>query len=164
METLNHSYRPKAWAMALASVFFGSCALFMGHEAIVNNRGLIIDGIIHLSPAGATVFYWCVAAVSGAFVAVGIPAFFVGLLSNQRIILTATEISAPRFSFSRAPTVVKLADVQDINLQVVQKQRFLNIYHRNGKLTITESHLPNRAAFEELCAAIRSRVPKFTNG
>lgn len=164
METLSHPYRPKAWVMAAASAFFGAGALFMGHEAIVNDRGLVINGLIHLGPDGATVFYWCIAALCAAFVAVGIPAFIVGLLSSHRVTLTATEISAPRFGFSRTPTVVKLMDVQNVNLQVVQKQRFLNIYHPSGKLTITESYLPSRAVFEELCSAIVSRAPGLPKG
>ena len=164
METLSHPYRPKAWVMAAASAFFGAGALFMGHEAIVNERGLIINGLIHLGPDGATVFYWCIAGVCAAFVAAGVLALIVSLFSSHRVTLTATEVSAPRFGFSRAPTVVKLTDVQHVNLQVVQKQRFLNIYHPSGKLTIIESHLPSRAVFEELCAAIVSRAPGIPKG
>lgn len=164
METLSHPYRPKPWVMAAASALFGAGAFFMGHEAMVNDRGLIINGVIHLEPGGATVFYWCIAAVCAAFVAVGIPASIVGLLSSHRVTLTATEISAPRFGFSRKPTVVKLSDVEHVHLQVVQKHRFLTIHHSGGKLSITESFLPSRAVFEELCAAIVSRAPRLPKG
>ena len=150
--------------MAAASALFGAGALFMGHEAMVNDRGLIINGLIHLGPDGATIFYWCIAAVCGAFVAVGVPAFIVGLMSSHRVTLTATDISAPRFGFSRTPTLVKLNDVQHVNVQVVQKQRFLNIHHASGKLTINESYLPSRAVFEELCAAIVNRAPGLPKG
>ena len=150
--------------MALASAFFGAIAFFMGREAMFNDRGLVINGLIHLGPSGATVFYWCIAAIGGAFVAIGIPALFVGLFSSRQVTLTATEISAPGFGFSRTATVVKLADIQHLSTQVVQKQRFLNVFHTNGKLTINESFLPSRAAFEELCAAIASRVPSSAQG
>jgi hypothetical protein len=150
--------------MALASAFFGAIAFFMGREATLNDRGLVINGLIHLGPSGATIFYWCIAAIGAAFVAIGVPALLVGLFSSRRITLTATEISAPKFGFSRAATVVKLANIQHMRVQVVQKQRFLNLLHTNGKLTINESFLPSRAAFEELCAAIASRVPATAQG
>lgn len=130
----------------------------MGHEAIVNDRGLIINGLIHLESDGATIFYWCMAAVCAAFVAVGVLAFIVSLMSTHRVTLTTTEISAPKFGFSRTPTVIKLTDVQHVNLQVVQKQRFLNIYHPSGKLTINESYLPSQAVFEELYSALVNRT------
>ena len=150
--------------MAFASAFFAAIAFFMGREATLNDRGLVINGLIHLGPSGATIFYWCIAAIGAAFVTIGIPALFVGLLSSRRITLTATEISAPKFGFSRVATVVKLADIQHVSMQVVHKQRFLNVFHGNGKLTINESFLPSRVAFEELCAAIASRVPAAAQG
>jgi hypothetical protein len=150
--------------MAAASAFFGACLIFMGREAMFNDRGLIINGLIHLGPAGATIFYWCLAAVSGVFVAIGIPAFFVGLLSSRRVTLTATAISAPKFGFSRAPTVVLLSDVQQVSLQKVQKHRFLNIHHAHGKLAIAESYLSSAAVFEALCSEIIARTPAVAKG
>lgn len=164
MEILSYPYRPKPWVMLLASIFFGVAACFMGREAMVNDRGLIINGLIHLEQSGATTFYWCIAAVGAAFAAIGIPAFFVGLLSSHRVVLTSTDVSAPKFGFSRKATTVKLSDIRSQSVQVVQEHRFLNIYHVNGKLTISASFLPNEAAFEELCAAIAKRVPPQPRG
>lgn len=164
MEILSYPYRPKPWVMLLVSIFFGAAALFMGRQALVNDRGLIINGLIHLEPGGATTFYWCVAAISAAFVAVGISAFFVGLLSSRRVILTGTDISAPKFGFSRKATAVNLSDIRSLSVQVIEGQRFLNIYHVNGKLAISASFLPDEAAFEQLCAAIAQRAPTQPRG
>lgn len=164
MEILSYPYRPKPRVMLLASIFFGAVALFMGREAMVNDRGLIINGLIHLEPSGATTFYWCIAAIGAAFVAIGLPAFFVGLLSSHRVVLTGTDISAPKYEFSRKATTVNLSDIRSQSVQVVQQHRFLNIYHVNGKLTISESFLPSEAAFEELCAAIAKRALTQSRG
>jgi hypothetical protein len=164
LKILSYPYRPKAWTMAAASLFFGVGALFMGHEAMVNDRGLIINGLIHLGPDGATIFYWSIAAICAAFVAIGVPAFIVGITSSHHVTLTATDIAAPRFGFSRSPTLVKLADVHHVTVQVVQKHRFFNIFHAGGKLTINESFLPSRAVFEELCAEIVRRAPGLSKG
>lgn len=164
MEILSYPYRPKPWAMLLASIFFGAAGLFMCREAMVNDRGLIVNGLIHLEPGGATTFYWCVAAVCAAFTGIGIPAFFVGLLSSHRVTLTSTDVSAPKFGFSRKATTVKLSDIRGQSVLVVQEHRFLNIYHVNGKLTINASFLPDEAAFEKLCAAIAERAPTHPRG
>jgi len=159
MDTLNFPYRPNPWTMLLACIFFAGGALFMGNEAIFNDRGLIIDRVIDLGPSGATTFYWCITAICVAFVAIGIPAFFASLWSDHYLSMSQTQLSVPRFLFSRKPTVVKLVDIQRINLQVVKRKRFLNILHSGGKLTISESLLPSPAAFKELYSAIAHRVP-----
>ena len=39
----------------------------------------------------------------------------------------------------------------------IKRQRFLNIYHRNGRLSITESFLPNADAFEKVRSALAAR-------
>jgi hypothetical protein len=164
MEILSYPYRPRPGIMLLGCVFFGAIALLMSRQAMTNDRGLIINGLIRLEPGGATNFYWGLAALSAAFVAVALPAFFVGLLSSHRVVLTSTDISAPKYGFSRKPTVVNLSDIRGQSMQIVQGHRLLNIYHVNGKLTITESFLPNKAAFEELCTAIAQRTQTQPQG
>ena len=144
--------------MALVSVFFGAIAFFMGHEAIVNDRGLVISGLIHFGQTGATIFYGCIAAIGAAFAAIGIHSFFVGVFSTRQITLTVSEIAAPKVGFLRPAAIVKFADIQHLSTRVVQKQRFLTVAHTHGKLTINESFLPNRGAFEALCNEIEYRA------
>ena len=144
--------------MLLATLFFAGMGAFMALEAMTNERGLILQRIIHLSAQGATVFYWSIAITCALFVLAGLAGFIAGLVSERYLRLTPTEISAPRFGWSRTDTVVRLAEVTQIALQSVQKQRFLNIYHREGKLTISQSFLPNAGAFEDLHKAIVRRV------
>ena len=154
MKSLDYPYKPNAWRMALAVLFFGACAVFMAHEAMTNDRGLILNGIIRFSTQGATVFYWCLAAVGGLFVCIGIPAFFVGIFSSHRLILSGSSISAPKYGFSREPTVVPLSSITGLGVQVVHRQRMLSIHHKAGKLTIMQSWLPSESAFNELLAAL----------
>lgn len=158
MDTLEYRYRPKPWAMLLATLFFAGMGAFMAEEAMTNERGLLLQRIIHFSPRGATVFYWSIAVICALFVLAGLAGLMAGLVSKRYLRLTPTEISAPRFGWSRSNTVVRLAEVTQIALQSVQKQRFLNIYHREGKLTISQSFLPNADAFENLHKAIQRRV------
>ncbi len=158
METLEYPYKPKPWAMGLAALFFAACALTMAYAALTNNRGLILNGIIEFSPRGAVIFYWSVAGVSALFVLTGVLGVLMGLAGKQRLRLTSTELAAPRSVFSRRVTVVALADIEAIEVQTVQKQRFMNIRHRQGKLSIAQSMLPSAQEFDALLGALRERV------
>ena len=142
----------------LGVIFFGAIAVYAGYSALANERGLIINGLVQLEREGATTFHWVMAAVSAAFVAVALPAFLLGLFSSHRVTLTADEISAPKYAFSREATTVKLSDIKDLTVQVVQNHRFLNIEHPGGKLTINDSFLPDKSAFDKLCSAIAERA------
>ena len=160
METLEYSYKPKPWAMALASSFFAACTLGMVHAARANDRGLILNGIIEFSATGATTFYWWVAGVSALFVLAGMAGLAVSVLAAQRLRLTATEIAAPRSVFSREATVVPLADVEAIDVQTIQRQRLMNVRHARGKFSIAQSLLPDAAAFDALHHALEERVAR----
>lgn len=57
---------------ALATVMFGGCAAFFIHLAQTNDRGLIINGLIHLEMGGADIVYAVLALFSLGFVAMGV--------------------------------------------------------------------------------------------
>jgi len=156
MAIIEHPYKPRPWTMLLASAFFAGVAAVMAHAAMTNDRGLILNGIIRLSPQGATNFYWCIAGLGAAFVVVGLPLFVMGLTSKACIRLTATELSMPRSAFSRTTRVVSLAQIQGTDVHAVNGQRFLTVLLADGEVSIAQSMLPNAAAFEEICAALRT--------
>jgi len=154
MKTIEHPYKPRPWIMLLATLFFAGVAATMAHAALTNDRGLVLNGVVELSTARATIFYWCIAGIGGVFVLAGLPLFVIGLVGKGYVRLSATELSAPRFGFSRTNTVIPLADIEAIGVQSVRQERFLTIVHGHGTLSISQSCLPNAAAFEELCAAL----------
>jgi hypothetical protein len=157
VQTLQYPYKPKPWVVLLAAAFFGAIALFMSQEALTNDRGLILNGLIELSVRGATIFYWCIAAIGAAFVAIAVPMFIVGLVSKTVLTVTATDLAAPRSAFSKRATVIRLADIKQIVVQTVQKQRFMKVHHSGGNLSIAQSMLPSAAAFDEIHAALHAR-------
>jgi hypothetical protein len=158
MDTLEYRYKPKPWVMLATMLFFAAAGAFLAMEAFTNERGLVIQRIIHLSPQGATITYWCLAGICALFAIVGLAGFIAGLVSRQYLRLTMTEISAPKFAWSRTHTIVRLKEITDISVQSVQNQRFLNLRYPGGKLSITQSFLPTPAAFEEIHRTIVSRV------
>jgi len=75
------------------------------------------------------------------------------------LMLTATHIAVPPVGFSREPKTVNLTDIKRMTVSTVYGQRFLNVYHSGGKLTIAQSPLPDPAAFDELCSTLTRRSP-----
>ena len=155
MADLSYPYKPKSLSMVWAVLFFGVCC-FIGWHGAASNKPTIILGF-RLSADQAHVVFEVLAAISALFVVGAIAMFFLGIFSSHRLTLTATEISAPKTGFSRRTTVVPLVDIEGTDLQTIRSQRFLNIYHRNGKLTIMQSLLPNANAFEQICSALSNR-------
>jgi hypothetical protein len=58
-------------------VLFGASSFYMGWKALNNTRGLIINHMIHLSPEGASIFYWSMAALSALIAVVSILVFII---------------------------------------------------------------------------------------
>ncbi len=159
MTTIEYPYKPRAWVMVGVVAFFALCGAVMAYTAITNDRGLILDGI-PLSPRGATIFYSVVASLSVLLALAGLAGLVAGLTSEKRLRLTPTELHLPGRPWSRTTTVVPLGEIVDVGLQSVHKQRFLMVRHRGGTLSIAESLLPGRAAFEEVGQALVARMRK----
>jgi hypothetical protein len=157
---LEYPYTAKPLVMIAGILFFGACGAGLGLEALTNDRGLFLNGIIRLGVEGATWFYWVIAAVCAAFVVAALGALVSSVGNPMSVLLTSQEISAPRNGFSRKRITVALPDIVDVRVQTMERHRFLNIYHRTGKLTIIQSLLPDAAAFDRLHAALVAGMPK----
>ena len=155
---LEYPYKAKAGLMLACIAFFGACAATMAHAALTNDRGLIVNGIFRFGTEGATVFYWCVVGASLMFVLMGVLGLVPGLKNPGSIRLTSTELSAPKNGFTRKATRIPLREIVDVGVQEIQKQRFLTVHHRAGKLSVAQSMLPNSEAFEKLHAALVAGV------
>lgn len=158
MNTVRYPYKPKVVIFLFATVFFAGCALVLGNVAINNERGLILNRIFEFSAGAATVFYWCLTAASGLFIILGLMGLIFGLTSRKEIIITENGITAPKSGLSKKNISISFSDITNINIQSVQKQELLNIFYKDGKLTIPQSMLPNKQSFDELVNLLSVRV------
>jgi hypothetical protein len=158
MNEIRFPYKPKIVALLVSIAFFVGCGSILANVALNNSRGLILNGIVELSADGATIFYWCLTVASGIFVLVGAIAICFGLATKREIIFTRDGITSPKGGVSTKIISVSFSEITDLNIQSVQKQRFLNIFHRGGKLTISQSMLPDKQAFDELVSLVAARV------
>ncbi len=158
MNEVRIPYKPNKILFILAIGFFGACAGFMGNIAITNDRGLVLNRIFEFSTQGASIFYWVITVIALAFVLVGIIALIKSFTSKREIIISDTSITSPKSGFSKLDITVNFSDVTDVTIQTVQKTKILNIDHLDGRLSIPNSMLPNKQAFEELVSHIQVKL------
>ena len=154
MDTIAYPYKPKPGKMFAAFFFFGAGTVILAYRAFTNERGLILNGLIHFDPDGATRFYWCITALSAGMALLGLMLVLIGLTSNQLLSLSDTELSAPKWLLSPANTIVPLSSIRRLEVKTVHKLHFLSVYHTGGKLTIQAQKLPDTDAFAEVCARL----------
>ena len=136
----------------------GASTFYFAFIAVINSIGLIFNGLIDFSTSEDIVFNWFCAAILAYFGHYSVLLFFVGLFSSQRVILTSTEIHAPISVLSKDTTSIRLAKITGLRVQSVQQDRSLHISHNGEELIIEESYMPSAAKFDELCAALASRL------
>lgn len=143
--------------MALAGLFFAGCAIVLAQSARLNNRGMIINGIVRLDIDEANIFLWILAGLSVLFVAAGIYGVARSLGPFQEIVIDGKNITAPKGGLSSTIVSVPFASIFDLQIVQVKSQRFLTIRHRDGKLIVNRAMMPSHEDFEELVAEVAER-------
>jgi hypothetical protein len=156
------TYNPRWPAIAGCAAFFGAIAAFMGYKAFHNDRGLIINGIITLGPAGATVFYWAVAGSSAMFV-VGAILLTVRRLANpQTLELTEDGILLPHGFLQTRTTRIPYAEVKRVWEVQVSGQTFLYVATGERRFSIMASLLPDMDSYRAIKDFMCSRATPET--
>ena len=157
METLRYPYKPRRWSILLAGLFFAGCGVFAWKDAVGNDRGLVIDGVIHLGVGAATAFYWVIVAVCVAFALVALVSVLRSFGPTREVTLRPDAVEAPRTGWSQHSIVVPYASITAVEEQQVRSHRFLILRHTHGKLTIAGSMLPAKDDLDAIAAQIDLR-------
>jgi len=161
MKILNqYDYKPKWTTAFFSGGFFGLCATVFIYLAVSDHRGLIINGLIHLSPIGAKIFYWIFASLSLAFVLAATYIAYMRLSVVQRIAVTADGVYFPAGRWTGHEIHVPFDSITDIKYIEVQKQLFLYVYADGLRHTVVKDMLPGKGDFEEIASIIEQRVQR----
>ena len=154
-----YPYQPKWMPILLGGLFFTVCGGVLAHSAWNNERGLIINGILELEAATATIVYWVLAALSFVLVLLcGLQAYN-RLTQFREVRLTGDSLIAPKSAWSTNEVSIPLAEITDLRQQEVNGQRFLKVVAADGKkITLVAGYLPNRRDFEQLVAMVVAAV------
>lgn len=144
--------------MVPGALFFGLCAMVLFWRALTNQRGLVIEGLIHLGPSVARGFYGVLCAASLGFVAIACFLLVVHSGRAHEVVVDDSGITTPGPAWRLdARRSVKFADITEIREQKISGQHFITLMTPEHKVWIAKSHLPD-GAFDEIVAFVRERV------
>ena len=153
-----YSHNIKLWIPGLAAVFNGYLAFVSIREAVTNNRGLIINGAIHLGPTGATIFYYFFAALF-SFTFSLLAAVILRCLFNPHSLLLGPEgITFFRGWLKQKKAFVPFESIGSLFQQQNVKggDRTLVFMVKNQRFEIAEAYLKNRSTYDEIHESIES--------
>lgn len=167
MEEKCYPYNVKPGLTLVVISILGIGAFISANEAWHNDQGLVINHIIHLSPKGATIFYWAMTALMIPLLFGFILGLVRGLSQNLQVVLTNQSIKAPKNGFSRKYVTIPYKEVIDLNVMQYEVWKkawsVLVIESNNQKIHISSMMLPGKLEFESLINELRNRIPLTKN-
>ncbi|XXX73347.1 hypothetical protein WMF30_37480 [Sorangium sp. So ce134] len=153
--------------LLLSALFFAACAAVLAHRAWTNDRGLILNGILHFERGGAGVFYAVLAILSGALCAMGLAgAARLAALKPFRILLGPRSITLPSMHPLRAAreVTVPLDRVEAVEMQPPARPVALVIREGDRAHTVPQRWLTEGWSAQEVAGAIIARVREAQAG
>jgi len=155
-----YDYKPKWSTVIFAGGFFGLCTALFVYLGVTNDRGLVINGLIHLSPSGAKVFYGALALASFAFVLGAVFIAYVRLTTAQRIAITADGILFPAGRRTSRECHVRFESITDLKQSEIHGQIFLYVYADGLRYTVVKNMLPTKGDFDDIVSVLETRMSK----
>ena len=149
-KSITLDYRPPPGKLGVVIVACAAAALFMQHVAATNDRGLIINGLIHLGPEGATIFYWCAAIVSAACAAWCLLVFVPQVFIRRQIVLEEDAITLPGTGFSTKGYRIPWDEIEGATRRTYQKVTYLKVRHRGRRFAVNSAWLPSNLDVETI--------------
>ena len=142
MQSLSFPYKTSKPLLMIAGVLFGGGgAYFMYLKSTTNTRGLILNRIIELDPTEASLFY-IIVAIGCAILAIAAAAvLLLSFFGNRVLEITTKYISVPKNGLALTNTTIPWQDITDFRDMKVSGQRWLEVRHKGGKVSIAESML-----------------------
>ncbi len=150
--------------LTLGLIVTAFAGLFMLHEADTNVRGLIINGVIHLDPGQADVFYVVMSLFCLAGAVLVLLSLYALARSRQfRLKIDADEIRLPGTPLwkDRGEVAIPLAEVVGVEApspQAKQKPQHIVIVAQDGRFPLPVAWLPDGWSPEAVAQAVITRA------
>ena len=151
-----HKHSLKLWIILLAP----PTACWFASRAHTNDRGVVINGLIHLGPQGATIFYSSMCLLMAVAVLFELWSAYRVARDSRCVTLSSTEISVPMLEHPGHTIILRLTAITDVLVETDSAGRHVVITHPSGQLKIFGSHLPDRKALEDLHTRLKAYVPR----
>lgn len=148
-----------SWKNAvLAIVLFGAAFAVLTNLAMGNTQGLVINGIITLDPAGATIFFWSLAIASLIFVLMAVAGCIMSWTRPRFVEMTEEQILLPGNPFQGKVFPISYSDIIDLEEAVVSHQKLLYLHTHEKKHSLAAAMLPNKEAYEMIKSQLVTRM------
>jgi len=161
MNEIKYPYKPKILTYLLVTLGFAVAGGILSKVALANTQGVILNRFIELSAKNTTIFYWCLVVAAAIFVVIGIIGIYSALTSKNEIILTETGFSVPERLIGNNIITVNFSDISRIAPITVHGQNMLVIQHDENNVTIQQSVMPNKQAYDEVVHIITTKTQSF---
>lgn len=153
------AYRPSTTSLLQTILVSGLSALALFYFAITNRVGLELNGIIRLSPTGATVFYWVLALTSAAMALSALVAATRRSQAANQLTITMDSIVLPVSRWSSRLQTIPFNSITKMTSVRIQNRFVLQLRKDDGKrINIFSDYLPSHHVFDEVCAFVRHRT------
>jgi hypothetical protein len=146
--------------LVLGIALFGGGGAFMVDRASSNDRGLVINGIIHLEQPSADVFYAVVGVLSIAFAAISILAI-VNLARTERFEIVISQQSItfpnPRLWHPDRQVRVRFDEIVAIRSYTQARHPIIALDTREGTRFLNAKWLSDGWTVAQLCEAVTER-------
>jgi len=158
---IEYPYRESWKGLLFAVIFFGACTCFLFYVALTNRNGLIINGILPLSPKAASIFYWVITAIAFLFVVAGVVKMLFSIFIPQRIAFTKKTLVVPVHIWSSEEGLIPYESITKIDESKLKRMGELTVYHQAGKLKLKRHFLPSPKDLDQLLQELRLRLGKM---
>ncbi len=151
---LKYPYKAKWWIILLNLVMFGPAAGLFFKNAMTNDRGLILNGVIEFDVLGASIFYWCLFFCALAFVAIALLLLYQRLTTNEVLEIGESSILIPRHMFKKGIDRVLIENIENVESTTAGGQHFITLHTPTKKYVIKAAMLPRSKDFDLILATI----------
>jgi hypothetical protein len=144
--------------LILGILMFGGCGAWFVRLGATSSRGVVIEGLIHLGPGGARIFFAVLAALSFGMVAIAVLGAIRLMGGKLHVDIDDDSITLPGRPLRPRPHRFAFAEITGASQLQLGGQVVLTIQDAHAKSSITRSHL-GRGEFDEIVATVARHVP-----
>ena len=158
MRPVTYAYGLKLSTALFGVAFSATLTVWGAHVARTNQNGLIIRGLIHLSPSMATAFFWLTTLLLGLMLAACLFLTFTCFNGKRAVTLLPDRIEAVLGAITTKKVIVPYSSITKLELQAIRDQKILYIHHRCGRIALVPALLPKRSDLDDIYSTLLSRT------
>jgi len=153
-----YKYLPNIITLFIVFCFFVLGFIYAAYLALTKDNAIVINGIIHLSPFGAKVFYWILTGIFCSFVILIVYGSIVNVMILNRIAITSDGIILPSGCFPPRESLLTFKEIEVLKIRNNKGQVHLSLYANGRWYKIAQCMLPKKSDFDEILSLLKTKL------